>query len=454
MTSSESTPSPTTVVREVVPGAEAVEGAARNATRRRIPPPAELVRDRRVQAAAVVVLAALALLIWLFLGRESTDNARIEGHISPVAPRVGGTVVRVLVKENDEVAAGDLLFELDHRDFEVALARAEADLAEAEAAVTAAETGVPIATTTTGSELDAARAGADDAQADVEGAQRQVAMAQAELDAVRARLSSAEALHRRAAQDLERYAGLVARDEISRQTYDAAVAEEAAQQAVLDSTRASLVAAEESVALARNRLAQAGSRQARRHAELAAAATAPQQVAVIEARAASARARRDKAAAAVERARLDLDYASVRSPVNGTVSNKRVEVGQVVRPGQPVLAVVARDEIWVVANFKETQLRHMRRGQEARIAVDAYPGTLRGRVDSIGAATGARFSLFPPENATGNFVKVVQRVPVKIVLEQPADPERPLRPGMSVVATVITRSAGEDSRSPASASTP
>ena len=228
---------------------------------------------------------------------------------------------------------------------------------------------------------------------------------------------------------------LVARDEVSRQAHEAAVAEETA-------ARAALRAAEVEVEMAQGLLVQARGELARAEADLASAGTAPQQIAVTEAEAQAAAARLAQAEAAVDRARRDLEYTQVRSPATGIVSHKRIETGQYVREGQPMLAVVDLVDVWVVANFKETQLEHMRVGQVAKVAIDAYPSDdLEGRVESVGAATGSRFSLLPADNATGNFVKVVQRVPVKIALEgadiaSATAAGRPLRPGMSVVATV------------------
>jgi membrane fusion protein (multidrug efflux system) len=245
------------------------------------------------------------------------------------------------------------------------------------------------------------------------------------VDAARARVADAEANYVKVAKDLERMAELVRKDEISQQQYDSAVASEKSAQATVDAAHASMAAAESQVAQA--------------EAAVRTAETAPQQVAMIKARHSAAIALVQRAEAALAQARLNLEYCTVRAPGAGIVSKRSAEVGQVVQPGQPLAALVLVRDIYVTANFKETELKNMRPGQQATIHVDAYDRDLKGHVDSIGGATGARFSLLPPENATGNFVKVVQRIPVKIVLD-PIPPEKAtLRPGMNVVATIITK---------------
>jgi len=388
-----------------------------------------LATSPRARVAVLVAVAALVLLVvvaWNYLSvRESTDDAQVDGHIVPVAARVGGTVLAVEVTDNQAVEAGAVLVRIDPRDYDVAVLRARAELADAEATLAAARTGVPITSTTTASQSSSASAA-------VERAQAGLAAAEARLTAARARLREARANDGRAQRDLERMQLLVERDEVSRQQYDLAVAGAASSAAAVDAARAAVTEAEHGRENALGLLDQA-------RADLEAARTGPQQVEVTQARATSAEARVELAKAALERAQLDLEYATVKAPRAGVVSKKSVEPGQVVQPGQPLLALVSLDDVWITANFKETQLEHMRPGQPAVIKVDAYGSTFQGHVDSIAPATGARFSLLPPENATGNFVKVVQRVPVKIVLEQGQDSEHLLRPGMSVVPTVRTR---------------
>jgi membrane fusion protein (multidrug efflux system) len=362
--------------------------------------------------AAVLIVVIGGVLVWRYYAvREATDDAQIEGDIIPVSARVSGTVKSVLVEDNQYVEAGAVLVQIDPTDYEVALRHAEADLADAQANEQAARTGVPIAATTTANNVQSARAN--------------VNAAQKEVDAANAKLQEATANHDKAAADLARYKALVAKDEVSRQQYDVAVANEAGARAAVDSARAAIATAESHVAQAQAALGSAG--------------TAPQQVEVSRAKAGSAGAGADRAAAAVEQAKLNLQYTTIRASMAGVVSKKSVQPGQVVQAGQPLIAIVPLQKLWVVANFKETQLRKMRPGQHATIHVDAYDQDYDAHVDSIGGATAARFSLLPPENATGNYVKVVQRVPVKLVFEPNQDPEHRLRPGMSVVPTVITK---------------
>jgi membrane fusion protein (multidrug efflux system) len=370
---------------------------------------------RRVQVAGAlgVVLILGLFLAWNnFRSRVSTDDAQIESHVNAVAARVGGTVTGVLVADNQFVKKGTLLVSIDPRDYEIAVARAEADLAENEALAKAAHTGVPMTSTMASSQETAA--GSD------------VAGANARLLSAQARLREAEARAAKAGHDRKRLEPLLAKDEVSQQQYDAAVADADAAAAARESAQAAVGEAEKGVDAARARLTQAK--------------TAPEQITIQKARADSASARADMAKAALAQARLNLEHTQVKAAVDGIVSRRTVEVGQVVQAGQPLLAVVPLDEVWVIANYKESQLRNIRPGQAATVAVDAYGGKeYRGKVESIAAATGARFSILPPENASGNYVKVVQRVPVKIVLDASQDPDHLLRPGMSVVPTIFTR---------------
>lgn len=350
-------------------------------------------------------------LLWRHYSvRETTDDAQVDAHIAAISARVSGTVVKVNVDDNQRVKAGDVLVQLDPKDYQVALQRAQADLADSQAGERAARTTVPITSTSTRSAIEMA-------QANHLAAQKQV-------NAANARLREAEANHTKAAQDLERMRQLVAKDEVSRQQYDAAVAAEQAARATVDAAAAAVATTQSQVVQA-----QAAVRQAE---------TAPQQVAVTEARAGAAEASVGKSQAAVAQAQLNLQYTTIIAPIDGIVSKRSVEPGQVVQPGQPLMAIVDLGEIWATVNFKETQLAKMKVGQPATIHVDAFNRDYKGHVDSIGGGTGARFSLLPPENATGNYVKVVQRVPVKVVFE-PGQDISPLRPGMSVNVTVLTK---------------
>ena len=392
--------------------------------------------------AAVAVVAVIGIAIWLWMsgGKESTDDAQVDAHMTQVAARVGGTIDKVAVDDNQVVQAGALLVEIDPRDYQVAVDKARAELADAEAGAAAAQSNVPITSTAAASNVATARGGVAQAESTVAAGEKEVEAARARLSTTQAKQREADANAAKSARDVERLRGLLAKDEVSQQQFDTAVAAADAQKAAADSAKSQVVEAEAGIRVAESHLAQARAGQTQAHAELESAQTAPQQIAAIKARAAAAEAHVQQARANLAQAELNLQYATVKAPVRGVVSKKGINAGQVVQAGQPLLAIVQVDEVWITANFKETQLRDMRAGQKARVDVDAYGGReYTGKVDSIAGATGARFSLLPPENATGNYVKVVQRVPVKIVLDPGQDPEHLLRPGMSVTPTVYTK---------------
>ena len=397
-------------------------------------------RIRIAVGVLLVVAAGVGVWFWMHRGRESTDDAQVEAHVMPVAARVGGSVAEILVLDNQPVKAGDVLVRIDTRDYEVALARARAELADAEATAQAASVSVPIAATTTASQVASAQSGVQQSAAEVAEAEHAVAAASARVATAQARVRELEAGAVKAARDVERLKGLLAKDEIPQQQFDAAVAAADASHAAADSARAQVGEAEQGIKAAESRLATTRVRAQQSDAELQAAQTAPQQVQATRARAASAAAQVEQKRAMVRQAELNLEYAVIKAPVAGIVSRKSVEPGQIIQPGQPLMTIIPLENVWITANFKETQLSTMRVGQRVTVDVDAYGGReYSGKVDSIAAATGSRFSLLPPENATGNFVKVVQRVPVKIVLDEGQDKERLLRPGMSVTPTVYTR---------------
>jgi len=391
---------------------------------------------------AVAVVVAIGVGAWFYLrrGQESTDDAQVDAHVTPIAARVGGTVLRVPVTDNQPVEAGTVLVEIDRREYDIALERARAELANAEAELAAANANVPITATSTSSGVSTATSGVEHAQVQADEAQHNLAAAEARLASARAKVSGEEATATRDDRDAERLKGLLAKDEVSQQQYDAAVARAQSSRANVAVAQSQVREAETAIKAAQSRIAQAKVGQSVASAELRTAQTAPQQVAAIRARAQSSAARVKQAQAAVGRAELDLEHATVKAPIKGVVSRKSAEPGQVVQPGQPLMTIIPLEQVWITANFKETQLESMRVGQRVSIDVDAYGGRdFAGKIDSIAAATGSRFSLLPPENATGNFVKVVQRVPVKIVLDAGQDPNHILRPGMSVTPTVHTR---------------
>jgi len=384
-----------------------------------------------VAALAVVVVAGVFL--WRYLNTfESTDDAQIDGHINAVSARVTGNVIAINAEDEQLVNAGDVLVKLDPKDYEVAVARAEADLADAEAALESSRTDIPITSTNTSSQLKSAHASRGDAAASLLSAQRLLTAAQARLDSSQAQVREGEANLRRAKDDVARYKLLVDKVEIPRQTYDIAVETEAAGQATVDARRAAVREAEQNIAVAQSAIVQASERIRQADATVESAQTAPQQIAVSRARAKSATAILAQRKALLDQAKLNLKYCTIVAPVTGIVGKKTVELGENVSPGEQMMAVVPLDDIWVTANFKETQLSRMRPGQKVRFTADAYDRTYSGRVVAVGGASGSRFSVIPPENATGNYVKVVQRVPVRINLDAGQNADHLLRPGMSV----------------------
>ena len=381
---------------------------------------------RRIRVAiGVVAIAVLAISAWLWAtaGRETTDDAQVDAHVTPIAARVGGTVIDAPVKENQQIEAGAVLVVIDPRDYQVALDKARAELATAEADAAEAKANVPIISTTASGNVSNARGGVEQATAGIDQAQRGIEAANARLATAQARQREAEANAAKTAKDVDRLKGLLAKDEIPQQQYDATVAAADAARAAADSTKSQVQEAQTGIQVAQSQLIQARAGASQATAQLQTAQTAPQQVEAMRARASSADAKVLQQRAAVQQAEINLQYATVKAPTKGIVSRKNVQPGQVVQPGQPLMTVIPLDDVWVTANFKETQLRDVRPGQPAVVEVDAYGGReFKGHVESLAAATGSRFSLLPPENATGNFVKVVQRVPVKIVLDRALSP--------------------------------
>jgi membrane fusion protein, multidrug efflux system len=382
-------------------------------------------RARWLVIGVILILVVGGFFLWRYLRTyESTDDAQVDGHLMPISARISGYISNVNVTDNQYVAKGTVLVEIDPKDYQVAADQARANLADAVATARSLNINVPITTVNTSSQLRSSASGLDSARAGVVAAQKQASAAQAQLE-------EALANDVRAQDDLARYKALVDKQEVSQQLYDQALAAARASTASVAAARASAAAAEQQVTQAQARVADA-------EANLLYAQTAPQQVASTRARALSAAAQVTQREAALEKAELDLQYTRIVAPVNGVVM-KNVEVGMNIQPGQQLLTIVPLDDVWVTANFKETQLRYMRPGQPVEIKVDANGRTYRGHVDSIAGSSGARLSLLPPENATGNYVKVVQRVPVKIVLEPRENADHYLRLGMSVEPKVKVR---------------
>jgi len=393
--------------------------------------------------------------LWYFWQTHvSTDDAYIAGHIAPVSARVSGTVVRVHVDDNQQVKEGDVLVRLDPRDYEVALAQARAAVEAAKGDLEHAVVNVPLTDETTQSLVHQAEAALAAAQEGSEIAARDLEARQSELKSKRAAVAAAEAGVRaveadfdRARLDRERMEQLLKAQLVAQQDFDHAEAVFKNAHATLDVARQRLDQARQEAltaeAAGRSQaavLAQGRQRVNESRAALAKAGSQRQEVRLRQAQVEAARGRLAHAAASREQAELNLAYATIRAPLAGRVTKKTVEVGQVVQPGQPLLALVDLRDVWVVANYKETELTNVRPGQRATITADSYPGVVfKARVDSIQGGSGAVFSLFPPENATGNFVKVVQRVPVKLVFEPGENSHHLLVPGMSVVPTIEIR---------------
>jgi len=374
----------------------------------------------------VVVLLVAGFFLWRYFNSyESTDDAQIDGHLNPVSARVGGHVQKLMVDDNQYVQAGQSLVQIDPRDYEVVVARAKADYDNAVAEAQAAGVNIPITSTSTTSQLAAANA-------EVATAEASLAAARQQYDAANAQMAQAEANNVKAQNDLARYKQLVSKQEISQQQYDQAYAAAQAGTAAVDAARAGAAAAQQQIRAAQSRVTQAQANQR-------AAGTGPQQVKAIRSRAQSAEAQVEAKKAALDQAQLNLQYTTIVSPVNGVVTSRTVEVGQNVQPGQELMRIINLDDIWVTANFKETQFRDMRVGQPVTIHVDTTGQDYKGHLQSIAGASGAVTSLLPPENATGNFVKVVQRIPAKITFDSGETRQHVLRPGMSVEPKVWIR---------------
>ncbi len=378
-------------------------------------------RRRGIVIVVILVVALIALGVWWnSTYSEDTDDAQVDGHLIQVSSRINGHVLKVYVEENQQVKAGDPIADLDPRDYQVAVENAQAALSSAQANAAAANVNVPIAQVNTTSNLSEADAG-------VSGAQASVSQAEQQLASARARVAEAQANYIKAKADLARYKPLVAKDVISKQQFDAATAAADATMAALADALAGQKAAEDGLRVAHEREQEA-------QAAKSYAQTGPQQVAAQNARARQAEAQVQQAQAQLDQAQLNLSYTKIVAPADGIITRKSIEVDQNVAAGQNLLTLVSLNDIWITANFKETQLKHMLEKQTVEISVDATGKKYSGVVTQIGGATGSVLSLFPPENATGNYVKVVQRIPVRIDFTDlnQEDPDHQLRPGLSV----------------------
>jgi membrane fusion protein (multidrug efflux system) len=388
----------------------------------------------------VLLLVAVAGLFLYYHNRETTDDAQVDGHITPIASKIYGRVAEVLVDDNQPVKAGQVLVKIDPRDYQASLDQARAALALAESDAASAGVDVPrtretvaSGTSSAGAQLSGAFADLDRAQVTYDQARTSdLAWAQANIEKSKANAELAQA-------DLARYKPLLDKGEISKQQYDAAKANADATASALRADQEKLAQAQRAVDIARAQLQAAKARVEQAQAGVAAAHADVRQISMRTSDAQGKIAKVQSARAALDAAELNLGYTEIVAPVDGVATHKQVEPGQIVQQGQGLLVVVPLHNVWVTANFKETQLRKMRAGQKAYIKVDTYGKTFTGHLDSIAGATGAVLSLLPPENATGNYVKVVQRIPVKIVLDPIPQEKAILRPGMNVDATIITQ---------------
>jgi membrane fusion protein (multidrug efflux system) len=394
---------------------------------------------RLLFAGGVVVLVALVALLVYYHNRESTDDAQVDGHITPMASKIYGRVAQVLVDDNQPVKTGQVLVKIDQRDYQAALDQAKAQLALAESEARSAGVDVPRTRENVASGNSNADAQLLGAQADLARAQATYEQAQtADLAYAQANVEKSRANAELAQADLARYTPLMEKGEISKQQYDAAKANADASASALKADQEKLEQARRNVEVSKAQRDSSRAKVGQAQAGVAVALADEKQVGMKTADAQAKLAKVEQARAALDAAQLNLSYTEIVAPVDGVATHKQVETGQIVQAGQGLLVVVPLQDVWVTANFKETQLKKMRPGQKAEVKVDTYGKTFSGHVDSIAGATGSVLSLLPPENATGNFVKVVQRIPVKIVLDAIPSEKTVLRPGMNVDATVIT----------------
>lgn len=403
--------------------------------------PLQKARVRRLLIGAAAVVAIAALALWAYYrNRESTDDAQVNGHIIPIASKVYGNVAEVLVKDNQQVTKGEVLARLDARDYQAKVDEAQAALDLALSRARAAKVTVPLTSETTHSGTTDADAAFAAAQANFE--QAKLALEQAStagLAYAEATVQKRQAENQKAQADLVRMKPLAAKNEISQQQYDAFIAAADVAKSNLDAAQQDLALAQQTVAVRQSEVASANARVQQAQAGISSAKANLRQVTIRSADAASALAQVEQAQANLEAAKLNFGYTTIVAPEDGRVTNKTVEVGQVLQPGQGILVLIPLNDVWVTANFKETQLAKVRPGDHAEIYVDMYGKTFTGHVDSVAGATGSRLSLLPPENATGNYVKVVERIPVKILLDPIPPDQAILRPGMNVEATIITK---------------
>lgn len=427
-----------TLIEELEQSAQG-ESVKRDPVRFEVQQPAKKHKMRFALAGGLLVAVAIGTYAYLhYRDRVSTDDAQVDAHIAPIAPKIPGNIVEILVNDNQQVKAGDILLRIDPRDYQARVDQARAALAAARSQASGANTAVPLTNAMTASGTSAAEAQLAAANADYErmkanydrASSSEIAVAQADVEAKRAMAERAKA-------DLARMEPLAAKDEISKLQFDSYKAAARVAESDLAASQQKVINAERQAQSSKADVEAASARIAAARASVEQAQANRQQVQISSAQAGSASAAILQAQANLEAAELQLSYATIVAPIDGVVTKKSVQLGQIVQPGQSLLTIVPSQDVWVTANFKETQLAKVQPGQRAEIYVDMYGRSFEGRVDSVASATGSKLSLLPPENATGNFVKIVQRIPVKIVLSETPS-EFVLRPGMNAEATIFT----------------
>jgi membrane fusion protein (multidrug efflux system) len=425
-----------TLIQQLEDSAKAQQNPAQDVPRK----PAKKSRRLLIVGGALLVIASVAGAAYVhFNDRVSTDDAQVDAHIAPVAPKIFGNVAEILVDDNEAVKAGQVLLRIDARDYEAKVAQSRAALAAAESQATGARVGVPLVNATTASNTAAAQAQVAAANADHERAKSDYDRASSsELAFAKADIESKRALADRARADLHRMEPLAAQDEISKLQFDAYIAAARVADSDLSAAQQKLANAERQASSSKSVVDATAARIGAAQAALEQAQANREQVHISSAQAGSASAAVLQARANLEAAQLQLSYATIVAPISGVVTRKTVQLGQIVQPGQALMILVPVSDVYVSANFKETQLSQVRPGQRAEIYIDMYGKSFEGVVDSVSNSTGSRLSLLPPENATGNYVKIVQRIPVKIAVQHlPAGIT--LRPGMNVEATIFTK---------------
>jgi membrane fusion protein (multidrug efflux system) len=393
-----------------------------------------------VKCAFVVVLIALAIAWYIFSGRVTTDDAQVDCHITAVAPQVPGYVVDLLINDNTPVKVGDLLVQVDPREYEAEVAQAKANLEFAEAQANSAKIQIGLTRETTTHSTSGAVHQKESDAADYTSSQAQLEQsATANLQVAEANVAAKRATNDRAQSDLARYTPLLSTDDVSKFQFDAVDAAARVAKSDLAAAEQQLSAAQQAVLIARANARSAQARVSRSESQFMETKAREQQVPIAEATYKSSLAAVERAKAALQQAELNLAYTHITAPITGQVTQKSVDLGQYVSPGQLLFTIVPLDQVYVTANFKETQLANVAPHQKVRLHIDTYSDDFEGEVDSIAGAAGSRQALLPPQNATGNFIKVVQRIPVKILVKPNKNPNLVLRPGMNVEATIYTR---------------